>query len=86
MAVTRYSITIGTQNWFTSIQRERWRGGIPQGCGLGSAWILINLSCWIRIQIRIQVYNLHLNLEVIFYIFVKLSFLTFFFMKKMIIL
>jgi hypothetical protein len=24
-----------------------------QGCGSGSAWIRINLSCWIRIRIQI---------------------------------
>jgi hypothetical protein len=26
-----------------------------QGFGSGSAWIRINLSCWIRIRIRIQI-------------------------------
>ncbi len=26
---------------------------LEQGCGSGSAWIRINLSCWIRIRIRI---------------------------------
>jgi hypothetical protein len=26
---------------------------IRQGCGSGSAWISINLSCWIRIRIKI---------------------------------
>jgi hypothetical protein len=28
---------------------------ILQGFGSGSAWIRINLSCWIRIRIRIQI-------------------------------
>jgi hypothetical protein len=29
-----------------------------QGFGSGSAWIRINLSCWIRIRIRIQIADL----------------------------
>ncbi len=28
---------------------------VNQGCGSGSAWICINLSCWIRIRISIQI-------------------------------
>jgi hypothetical protein len=27
-------------------------GTLAQGCGSGSVWILINLSCWIRIRIQ----------------------------------
>ncbi len=28
---------------------------VRQGSGYGSAWIRINLNCWIRIRIRIQI-------------------------------
>jgi hypothetical protein len=28
---------------------------LNQGFGSGSAWIRINLSCWIRIRVRIQI-------------------------------
>jgi hypothetical protein len=55
-----------------------------QGFGSQSEWILIKLSPWTWIRIRIQVYKLQI-LKNFVTIFAKMSFLTFFLLKKNII-
>ncbi len=51
--------TTDCENSLESLQVKKFCGifeySCKQGFGSGSAWIRINLSCWIRIRIRIQI-------------------------------
>ncbi len=54
---SRQTIATSTlaQRWAEQLRENDEMQCCGQGCGSGSAWIRINLICWIRIRIRIQI-------------------------------